>query len=216
MPVQPPKRATGVVTIRTPNIAKSALVLTIVPPCTGCEALTAPARGSPGLKTGPAQEARGGDRHTVDHLHGHPRESPRRGPPDDATGVLRVELGLMAWTPESGRLGLPEGDVASGVRAHAGVGDDALGGPPAGLFGEVGRGQAHEQQLVEGRSIAHRPVRIHRKGRDGWAADRDIGDLDHLPGLVTSPEHESVAVLRALTLGIALGGGLGYRAGAQV
>ena len=33
MPVQPPIRAAGVVSIRTPNIAKSALVLTIVPPC---------------------------------------------------------------------------------------------------------------------------------------------------------------------------------------
>src|SRR5438552_11410668 len=151
--VQPPARTAGVAAaMRRPPVARSALVLTIV--LLSVRSVQRWLGGSSALEAGPAHEAAAGRRRPVDDLHGQRRKSPWRGTADDAGAVPGVELGLVARAAEPFRLGRPEGDVAARVRAHAGVGDDPVGGVATRLLGQVGGSEPNEQDLVETRPVA--------------------------------------------------------------
>src|SRR6185503_6467267 len=165
--------------------------------------------GSARLKPGAAQEGAPGRRHTVDDLHRQPRQPPRGGAADDTATVLGIELGLVTRTPESLALRLPHRDVAPGVRAHAGVGEDSVGGEGSRLVGELGGADTNQQELIEAGPIAnHVAAGVHREGADRWSALGEVGGGDELASSIARLVDEAIAGLGALALGIAT---LGHR-----
>ena len=166
------------------------------------------------LKAGPAQEAAGGDKHSIDHFDRQPRESARRGPADDATSLPGVELRFVARAPESSHLGLPQGDVAASVRAHTRIRHDTIGRAPRVSSSSSVAGKSDEQDLVQPRAVADDAAAgVDGIGQRRRAARQKIGGRDDLSDSLSAGEHEAIAGLGTLRAGItSLGGGAAGRA----
>src|SRR5690606_4510799 len=116
---------------------------------------------------------------------------------DDPLNVLRVELRLVARTPEAAHVAVPVRDVAAGMRADAGIRDDAVDGAGARIRCELGRIEPDDDDLVEPRSVPHDAGRrILRIGEDLLRADLEIVGRDRLPGARAERDDEPIVLPR--------------------
>ena len=103
------------------------------------------------------------------------------GPPVSTARIPRIELGLVAGTPEALRLGLPHRDVTARVRADTRIRHDAVGRLRARVGVELVGAEAHEEDLVQPRAVADGAAhRIERIDLDGRLATQHVGGTDDL------------------------------------
>ena len=99
--------------------------------------------------------------------------------------ITSAPLGVVGRTMTGADHGLflfrPHVDRTALVRAHAGIGDHALGGPFAGFLIEAVAADARRDHQIEPRAVANRAVRIRRIGLRLRTAQRQIVTPDGRP-----------------------------------